>query len=219
MLAALTAKTDRNKNFMKLKILAFAAALTLATSLSAQTYTITFDDLPETTGGIQITNGYSGLSWNNFYELDGVRAWSGESGYAAGTVSSGNVALNGSGTFAYISSGAPFNFVSAYMTAAWNDNLQVEVQGYVSGSSIPAYDNIYTLSATTPTLINFNYHGVSEVFFISSGGTLHSGYSHAEPAEQFAMDNLTVTTNLAVATYPQIAVQPTVRAALLGGSA
>src|ERR1039458_8625454 len=36
MLAALTAQTDWNEKFMKLKILAFAVALTLATNLSAQ---------------------------------------------------------------------------------------------------------------------------------------------------------------------------------------
>jgi hypothetical protein len=156
---------------------------------------ITFDELPDTTGGIMVTNGYYGLSWSNFYELDGVNAFGNdESGYAAGVVSPRNVAYNAFGDPAYISSIRPFGFVSAYLTAAWNDNLQVEVAGY-SGAAV-IYDNTYTLSATTPTLINFNYSGVTGVYFYSFGGTPHSAYPDAgEGAEHFAMDNVSIASN------------------------
>ena len=78
--------------------------------------------------------------------------------------------------------------LSAYLTAAWNDNLRVELKGYNGARLI--YDNTYTLSATAPTLITFNYVGVTSVQFISSGGTLHPGYCGS--GEHFVMDNVTV---------------------------
>jgi len=60
----------------------------------------------------------------------------------------------------------------------------------VSGSL--AYDKTYSLSSTAPTLITFNFDGVDEVDFISSGGTTNPAY--AGTGEQFIMDNLMVGT-------------------------
>ena len=104
-------------------------------------------------------------------------------------MSSNNVIYNHSANPASITDATPFNFISAYLTAAWNDNLQVEVEGYTSGTLI--YDNTYTMSATAPTLIQFNYSGVNEVDFNSFGGTWHSGYGSS--GKQFVMDNVTVS--------------------------
>jgi len=123
-------------------------------------------------------------------------------GYHAGVVSPSNVVYNGDGNAAYIYNNATFNFISAYLTAAWNDNLQVEVLGYLGTETAPAYSNTYTLSATAPTLINFNYLGLSEVYFVSSGGTLHTGYNGS--GTEFAMDNMTVSTNVLVSVLPTV---------------
>jgi hypothetical protein len=149
----------------------------------------TFDDLPASTG-VPVPNGYRGVNWNNFYYLDGVNYANNPSGYAAGVVSTNNVAYDGYGTPASVTNatGSHFNFISAELTAAWNDNLQVEAQGYVDG--VLTYDQTYTLSATTPTLIVFGYLGVTEVNFIPSGGTPHAGYSGG--GTQFVMDNVTI---------------------------
>ena len=139
-----------------------------------------------------IPDGYAGLTWSNLYVLNGIGfEQSNPSGYAAGSVSVSNVVFNGDGNAASITSGSAFNFISAYLTAGWNDNLQLEVLGY-SGSTM-TYSNIYTLSATNPTLINFNYFGVDEVYFAPFGGTPHAGYSYS--GEQFAMDSVSVSTN------------------------
>ena len=101
---------------------------------------ITFDDLTGTS--LPVPAGYDNLTWSNFYYLNGV-AYGQPSGFAAGVVSTNNVAYNNGGAPAAISSSAPFTLVSAYLTAAWNDNLQVEVQGY-NGATL-SYDNTYTL--------------------------------------------------------------------------
>ena len=98
------------------------------------------------------------------------------------------VAYNANGAPASISAASPFILYSAYLTAAFNDNLQLEAQGYI-GSTL-AYDNTYSLMATGPTLISFNYLGVTSVQFISSGGTPHRGYAGA--GTEFVMDNLDV---------------------------
>jgi len=152
----------------------------------------TFDDLSETTAGLPVPVGYRGFTWNNFYYLDGIH-YGTPSGYTPGVVSTNNVGFNAGGSPANITStnGSHFNFISAYLTAAWNDNLQVEAQGYVGG--VLTYDQTYTLSATTPTLIIFDYLGVTKVNFISSGGTPHLAYGSSS-ATQFAMDNVTIGT-------------------------
>jgi uncharacterized repeat protein (TIGR03803 family) len=146
---------------------------------------ITFDELIGT--DLPVPAGYFGLTWSNFEYLNGV-AYGQPSGFGAGVVSTNNVAFNNEGAPAAMSDAAPFNLLSAYLTAAWDDNLQVEVQGYNGPELI--YDNTYTLSATAPTLIAFNYVGVTSVQFISSGGTPHPGYGGS--GSEFVMDNVTV---------------------------
>jgi subtilase family serine protease len=191
----------------------------LTVYVTAPSTTITFDDLstPTVSGEFHtgsIPSGYDGLNWSNFYVVNGVLATN--TGYHAGVVSPSNVVYNGAGTAAYIYNNSPFDFISAYLTGAWNDNLLVQVLGYAGSSLI--YSNIYILSAINPTLINFNYLGVNEVYFASFGGTAHTNYT-TSPSYQFAMDNMTVTTNLAVETSPQVIVQPTNQTGIPGATA
>ena len=167
---------------------------------------LTFDDLPDS--NYPVPAGYGGLTWSNFNYLTGLD-WP-VSGYGPGTVSPSNVVFNPYGAPASIISSTQFHFVSAYLTAAWNDNLRVEARGYV-GATL-TYDTTHTLSATAPTLINFNYDGVTKVDFISYGGTPHPGYSssgmpdpeYAGSGTQFVMDNIVIagTTGLPVSISP-----------------
>ncbi len=170
---------------LKLRIPILAIFAAFRSQLDAQT--ITFDDLPDSTSGLAIPAGYYGFQWNNFGCLDGLGDV-GNSGYPVATITPKNVAYNGGGNPASFTSPVPFNFISAYLTLAHLDNLQVEIQGYASG--VLTYDSTYTLSATNPTLIEMNFRAVDEVDFISSGGTPHPGYRSG--GEQFAMDNLSV---------------------------
>jgi hypothetical protein len=112
--------------------------------------------------------------------LDGVIMPAGE-GYNAGMVSPNNVAFNFDqyDRTAYISSSSAFNLYSAYLTAQVVNGMQVEVQGFV-GTHL-TYDNTYTLSASGPTLVNFNYNGIDQAKFIP-----------VDPVTIFVMDNLTV---------------------------
>jgi hypothetical protein len=155
---------------------------------------ITFDDL--TPGSLPghdepwegpIQNGYEGFQWNNFWVIDTV-LMPYTCGDKNGVVSLNNVAFNGYGNSALFSDGQ-FNLNSAYLGATWNDGLQVEVQGFAGATLL--YDNTYVVNTTGSTLINFNYLGINQVNFISSGGTPH-GYSSGS-GTQFMLDNLSVT--------------------------
>lgn len=147
---------------------------------AARAELVTFDDI----GQGPIANGYAGLNWNNFYVLD-TSSYQ-PSGYVNGTVSPHNVAYNAYGLEA-IAGGSTFTLNSAYLTAAWNDGLQVEVIGLSGVNTL--YDNTYTLNTSGPSLITFGYVNVDEVEFISSGGVNH-GYDGS--GTHFAMDNLTI---------------------------
>jgi hypothetical protein len=112
--------------------------------LSQTTTLITFDDLGAGTCTNPITissgYGYSHFTWDNFYVLDGIDFCGNPSGFEYGTVSGGSVAYNGGGKKATLSSSKPFILLSANLTAAWFDDLQVEVQGYVSGNYSGRFD-------------------------------------------------------------------------------
>jgi len=154
--------------------------------------TLTFEGLPEPPGGdsLPIPSNYGGLQWTNFSYLNAVTYTSvfGTSGYTFATVSSPHVAFNANGGPASFVSATSFNLDSAYLTGAWNDGLQVEVQGF-AGSTL-TYDRIYTVNSTAQSFIVFDYVGVNRVTFNSFGGVAH-GYPRGR-GTHFAIDNLTI---------------------------
>jgi len=153
--------------------------------------TITFDDLPSTPFAQfhdPMPAGYAGFDWDNFRPLNGSASV--PSGYRNGVVSPNNVIYSVNGNPAQFTNAAGFDLISAYVTAAWNDGLQVEVQGFI-GTTM-AYDNFYSVNTTGPTLINFNYLGVIRVKFITSGGTLNPAYSLTGNGRMVMLDNLTI---------------------------
>jgi hypothetical protein len=163
---------------------------------------ITFDDLSNTTSGFQVPAGYHGFTWSNIYELNGLAYGAG--GYSNAVVSGSNVAYNAFGETASIVSTNPFTLISAYMTAAWLSNLQVRIQGYVGG--VLAYDQTYTLQTNAPTLVTFNYAGITSVVFSTTVGSW------------FAMDNVSVL-DFSPGIPPAVTAQPANQTVVAGGSA
>ena len=162
------------------------SAAVLAASLvspAAQAGTLDFDSLNHFD---PIPNGYGGLNWDNFYTLNGSNSGIGNNGYKNGLVSPDMVAFNWNANPASIS-GSNFTLSSGYFTAAWNDGLTVDVQGYVSG--VLTFDKSFVIDTSGPMLETFNWAHLSSVTFTSSGGfgTGYYGYG-----THFALDNLTV---------------------------
>ena len=167
---------------MKLKVVIILSATFIAVSSIAQSTLITFDEFDASTGRVQIPDGYQGLNWANFFAFP-------EPG--AAVVSSPNIAFDGGGAPADIGSTATFSLVSGYFTAFYNDGMSLEVQGY-DGSTL-LYDQTYTISENEPRdYIVFNFSGITDAQFISSGGTedpnAGGGYGF-----EFAVDNLTIS--------------------------
>ena len=206
---------------VKIALLCSTSALMILKD-NAQTL-ITFDDFqasrsafsifgPTPVGGgspfLPFHSAYQGLNWNNFYATDAAHLDVNPSGYQAGIISGPNVAYNSYANPAYIS-GPRFSLVSAYLTAAWTDNLQVEIKGYddvIPGPSgyapspvnpFPVFDEVFNLSATTPTLIHISYTGyVKEVIFTSGIAFGQIPIHHEDYFNHyglhFAMDNVTI---------------------------
>ena len=169
------------------------AALTLVIGLFAGTAdaaTITFDEFALNPGGaqaIQIPNGYQGFTWSNFWVIDPDAGLAG-SGYANGTVSQDNVAYGFDALPASFSSAGTFTFNSVYMSAAWRDGLTVRILGRLNGGIV--FSQSVLVDHTGPNLLVFNWAGINEVYFESSGGIETPGLNG--DGTHFAIDNITV---------------------------
>lgn len=188
-----------------------SAVLTVFTVAAGE---ITFDDFPATIDGAELTNGYHALIWSNFYVLDEFD-FPLPSGYQIGMISSSNVAFNSFGLPAAISAATPFNFLSASLTAAWNQDLALQALGY-NGSTL-LYSNVYTLSATSNTLIQFNYDGITLMSFASSGGYPWPAYG-TNSKTQFALDNVTLGTGSPIITQLGLLADGSIQITLSGSA-
>lgn len=146
---------------------------------------LNFDDhLPNQS----LENGYGELNWHNFNVADTSQFVSEpNSGYVKGLISPTNVIFNSSVTAAEFYKSTPFTFNSIYLTAAWNNQLIVEVTGY-RGAQQVAFKTL-TLDPYSSTLVIFNWVDVDRVSFVSSGGT-NAGVGGS--GTQFVADNLII---------------------------
>ncbi len=140
--------------------------------------------------GIFIPGGTGGLDWGNGGCLNGPNYVNNPSGYAAGATSAPNVALNNAGTPMTLTrnGGGLFSLTAGQFTGVWNDNLNLNIQGFLNSNlvaTVPA-----TLSAIQPTLLDLSaLANVDRVVFTASGGTPHPAYGTIG-ATHFALDDL-----------------------------
>jgi hypothetical protein len=167
------------------------ALLALSTTRTKGQTVVTFDDLHETASGSFFSAPYQRLVRSNFGCVNAVLnpALYGTDGVYYGMVSASNVAVNGSflgSDYAEIDSqGTNFNFLSVYLTGEQRSNLNIEVQGFRSGTLL--YDTTVVASATAPALFTFNYMDIDRLCFNSFGGQTAFFFGQ----ENFVMDNLT----------------------------
>jgi hypothetical protein len=155
----------------------------LASSIT-HAITLTFDDIASDFIGL-IPSNYGGLNWVRFGYSDGSAPIRTESGYDNGRVSGDYLAFNVVSANAATISGPVFNFNSAYLAGAWNDNLNVRIRGLRLGSQL--YDEIAVVNTTEPIFFTFDFVGIDTLEFTSFGGTPRPGLSGS--GLNFAMDN------------------------------
>lgn len=190
---------------MKRRSLFLTACLLLAGPALARADVINFSGLstdnpitPSNPPEAVIPNGYAGFNWSNFSSLNTQNDPNATpSGYShANTDSaSASVAFNLYGKPASISRATPFSFYGAFFTAAWKDDLHVDVKGYRNGQLL--YDKHFTVDSTGPTFEAFDFLNVDTLDFKSYAGhdtTVHGWVpgkprSHP-PGNQFALDDL-----------------------------
>lgn len=158
-----------------------------------QATVLTFDDIAPVSNYGQVPNTYGGFNWSNFYYQNDSSPALSNSGFENGTVS-GNYAAFNSGlqptaTVSEAIKGSVFNFNSADLTAAWNNGLSVTVEGLNNSSVL--YTKTVTLDTTAPTLVNFNFLGVNELRFSSSGGVEPANLVGKGSGTNFVLDNFT----------------------------
>jgi hypothetical protein len=164
-----------------IKATAFCKAGILAAGLlthtCARAETLTFETFTPGMDHFSLPNGFGGLTWENFQVLNAVNHGF-RTGYRNGMISPNNVIFNPFGDPAAIRCSSHFQLISAFMTAAVIDGLEVHVRGLAGG--LPLYDETYVLSTESPSYIEFNWEGIDRVEFSST------------PGSQFAIDNLDV---------------------------
>ena len=148
---------------------------------------LTFDDIPNAGTQGFIPAGYGGFQWDQFGYIKGADAYPAGSGYERGIVSGDYVALN---PFASVASiyGSKFDFIEASLTAAWNTDLWVRIEGFLSGN--PIYTMLVELNTLSPTRVEFDWVGIDELVFLSFGGR-DADPNDGESGTQFAMDDFT----------------------------
>ena len=77
-----------------------------------------------------------------------------------------------------------FDFVGAYLTAAWRTNLQIDVEGYQGTTKV--FTKTVTVDCYVPTWFDFDFKSVNKVKFVPYGGT-DAGLGGSGP--YFVMDN------------------------------
>lgn len=160
----------------------FLLTFLLLCSIATQADTLNFDDLSDFSS---VPSGYGSLEWDNFTALNTSTYYIPESGYVNGMVSPNNVLFNGYGLMASISNTTPFSLVGMYLTAAWNNNLNVDITGYNGEDQIYTYSLI--LNTDGPTLVTLNWTDLTRVTFNSYGG-VDAGLGGG--GVQFALDDL-----------------------------
>jgi hypothetical protein len=153
---------------------------------SANAAVLTFDDISGSAPG-SIADGYGGLNWTNLRSMFGCWVYP-ESGYCNGTVSGYNIAYNRYANMGVTSSDSLFNFDGAYLTGAWNDGLNIRVQGF-NGANL-LYDTTVVANYDGPTWFDFSYTGIDRLEFTSFGG-VDSEPGDAGSGTHFVMDNFT----------------------------
>lgn len=175
-------------NILKLVLAVMIAALCTQTHATV----LTFDDFTSDNSAKLTDGGYGGFIWSSdFYILNSSGR---TSGYNNGTVSPDYVAFNAYANDVSVKSASLFDFNGAYFTGAWNDGLNITVEGFAAGSSL--FSQTLMVDTSGPTYFSANYLNIDELRFSSFGGVDNPNYSGR--GAHFALDNFTYNETVSV---------------------
>ncbi len=178
----------------KALLLSTLLSLGLSGTISTQAAVITFDDLPATELDA-IPDGYYGFNWGaspmvnvSYFHKDLLP----NTGFENGVVSGDYAAFNFLATTSTIT-GDQFDFNGAYLTAGWNDGLNIEVTGFLH--NITLFTKTVVVNTQQAQWFDFNFMGINSLSLRAWGGTSIDG---TEGNDFFIMDNFTINEPTAV---------------------
>ncbi|MDO8343280.1 MAG: PEP-CTERM sorting domain-containing protein [Cellvibrio sp.] len=175
-------------------LLSMLLSLGLGSAISTQAAVITFDDLPATELDA-IPDGYHGFNWGashmvnvNYFHKDLLP----NTGFENGVVSGDYAAFNFLATTSTIT-GDQFDFNGAYLTAGWNDGLNIEVTGFLNNALL--FTKTVVVNTSAAQWFDFNFLGISSLSLRAWGGV---PIDPMNGGEMFVMDNFTYNEPTAV---------------------
>lgn len=175
-------------------LLSMLLSLGLGSALSTQAAVITFDDLPATELDA-IPEGYHGFNWGsshmvnvNYFHKDLLP----NTGFENGVVSGDYAAFNFLATTSTIT-GNQFDFNGAYLTAGWNDGLNIEVTGFLNNALL--FTQTVVVNTSAAQWFDFNFLGINALSLRAWGGV---PIDPMNGGEMFVMDNFTYNEPTAV---------------------
>ncbi|HTF96453.1 MAG TPA: PEP-CTERM sorting domain-containing protein [Cellvibrio sp.] len=168
-------------------LLSLLLSLGLSSAVSTHAAVITFDDLPETDMG-SIEAGYGGFNWGDSFLTNVAYAHKDTipgTGFETGVVSGNYAAFNFLATTSVIS-GEKFDFNGAYLTAGWNDGLNIKVTGFLD--NVALFTQTVVVNTQQAQWFNFDFIGINSLSLSAWGGT---SIDPSNGGEFFVMDNFT----------------------------
>ena len=168
------------------KTIALAAGISLI-SLSANAQLLNFEDVSFKPNAYYDLTSYNGYNFTNGALIN--QDYYTKSGYKNGTISGTNTLFNYYNKELSITKtgGGLFDLTSAFMTAAWEDGIVVNVTGWLNGQKVNSVN--ISLNTTTPgSATQFNFAGIDKVTFNTIQRGTYAGYLNT--GGQFAIDNL-----------------------------
>lgn len=169
-------------------LLPLLLSLGLTATANIQAAVITFDDLPATEKDA-IPDGYQGFNWGashmvnvNYFHKDMLPG----TGFESGVVSGDYAAFNFLATTSIIS-GEQFDFNGAYLTAAWNDGLNIQVTGFLNNLAL--FSQTVVVNTQHAQWFDFDFLGINSLSLRAWGGTSTDG---TLGNDFFVMDNFTI---------------------------
>jgi hypothetical protein len=140
---------------------------------------ITFEGLASAAQNLLVMpNKYKGLKWTKIsyiHELYAIKKYP-QSGYVTSFLPGGSLHIAYFTEAASISVEPPnetFTLVSFLASAAWNDDLQLNITAYRGLTEVNNHN--ISLLFGRPQLINLQWKNIDKVAFKASGGTAHPG--------------------------------------------
>ena len=118
-----------------------------------------------------------GFSWSGQPYV--YASGTGQNGYTSGIVSGSQGAFNGYGSIFTMSRDEPWTLEGAYFTPAWQDGLQIVIEGYLGSTLVGRLDQTLGSTLGPPMFVSVGFAGITSAVF-----------RPLSTSSQFAMDDL-----------------------------